>query len=209
MEPLTKTNRLIDKKYASKAIDYDAYKNLVAALLAENKVTGTVQSESLLAYTRLNMYRMHRVEKTFQVLPDVKAIIESISTPQTWLVLTEGWCGDAAQIVPALNAMAVLNKNIQLSFILRDENLELMDQYLTNGVSRSIPKLVVYDTNNNKELFNWGPRPAEIQKRFYEMKEKGLPYDEIKEAVHFWYAKDRTYSTQKEISSLLTGIHAE
>jgi len=29
-----------------------------------------------------------------------KDTIAQINKPQTWLVLTEGWCGDAAQIIP-------------------------------------------------------------------------------------------------------------
>ncbi len=205
MEAFTNKSTLLDKKYEEKALNYETYKNRVNDLLAQNKVTGPVQSESLVAYTKLNVYRMHRIEKTIQILPDVKDIVESIITPQKWLVLTEGWCGDAAQILPVLNALAVLNKNIQLLLLLRDENPELMDQYLTNGTSRSIPKLIVYN-KNNEELFNWGPRPAAIQQKFYEMKQQELSYDEIKEAVHLWYAKDHTLSTQKEISSLLAGI---
>lgn len=207
MEELTKINKLIDKKYELKGIDYNNYKNLVADLLAANKVTGSVQSEALIAYTKLNMYRMHRIEKTIQILPEVKTIVESITTSQKWLVLTEGWCGDAAQIIPVLNAMAVLNNNIQLLFLLRDENPDLMDKYLSNGVSRSIPKLIVYNTSDNKELFNWGPRPAEVQMKFNEMKQEGLLYDNIKEAIHSWYAKDHTFSTQREISSLLATIN--
>ncbi len=209
IEDLTKTGKLVDKKYELKAVDYDTYKNLVTNLLADNKVTGFVQSEALVAYTKLNMYRMHRIEKTIQLAPEVKTVVESITTSQKWLVLTEGWCGDAAQVIPVLNAMAVLNKNVQLSFLLRDENPELMDQYLTNGVSRSIPKLIVYNSSNNEELFNWGPRPAEIQRKFYEMKQEGLPYDDIKEEIHRWYAKDHTFSTQSELSSLLKGAIVE
>jgi hypothetical protein len=202
MGKVTGTNKLIDKKYGIKAVSYENYKKLVTDLLADNKVTGPIQSPDLIEYTKLNIFRMHRIEKTIQVLPEVKSIVENIATPQTWLVVTEGWCGDAAQTIPVMNALAILNENIKLIFLLRDENPELMDHYRTNG-SSSIPRLIVYNTLTNEEIFNWGPRPAELQNKFNEMKKNGLPYDDIKEEIHRLYAKDHTISTQNELSSLL------
>ena len=53
--------------------------------------------------------------------------------------------------------MAEVNSNINLQLVLRDENLELMDLFLTNG-GRSIPKLIALDKDLNI-LFTWGPRP--------------------------------------------------
>ncbi len=203
METSPHTTKVIDGKYAFKAMDYDTYLQMVAGLLLENKVTGSIQSEALVEYSRLNMHRMHRIKKTMQVLPEVKSILESITVPQTWLVLTEGWCGDAAQILPALHGLSQLNGNIKLLLLLRDENLDLMDQYLTNKSSKSIPILIVYDSSTREELFNWGPRPAEVQEKLLDMMQKGMPYETIKEEVHRWYAKDRTNSIQHEISNLV------
>lgn len=203
METPSNTKKILDGKYAFKAMDYDTYLKTVAGLLSENKVTGPIQSEALVEYSRLNMHRMHRIKKTMQVLPEVKSILESITLPQTWVVLTEGWCGDAAQILPVLNGLSQLNGNIKLVLLLRDENLDLMDQYLTNGTSKSIPKLIVYDSSTREELFNWGPRPAVVQEKLWNMMQEGMPYETIKEEVHRWYAKDRTNSTQNEISNLV------
>jgi hypothetical protein len=204
MEGTITTTNIIDPAYGAKAMDYDTYKNRVNALLEQNQVTGLVQSEALVAYTRLNVFRMHRIEKTIEILPEVKQVLESLYNPQTWLVLTEGWCGDASQILPVLHAMAQLSANIRLLVLLRDENPELMDKYLTNGESRSIPKLIVYHDNDGLERFNWGPRPLEVQEKFERMKSEGMGYDAIKEEVHRWYAKDRTYSIQREITALLS-----
>ena len=195
--------RQVDLKYLTNSFTYESYIKLVTDLLAEHKVTGPVQSEALTAYTKLNVHRMHRIQKTVVILPEVKAVIENISKPQTWLVLTEGWCGDAAQILPVLHALSMLNNNINLKLLLRDENLSLMDHYLTNG-SKSIPKLIVVDTASGQEFFNWGPRPAELQEKFYQMKQEGMSYELIKEDVHRWYAHDRTYSTQRELAALLS-----
>ena len=46
--------------------------------------------------------------------------------------------------------------------LLRDQNLELMDQYLTNGTSRAIPIFVFIDQNGNERAV-WGPRAETVQ----------------------------------------------
>jgi hypothetical protein len=101
--------------------------------------------------------------------------------------------------IPIIMKLAAENPLIQVHFLLRDENLHLMDQYLTNG-GRSIPKLIALDTNTLEELFNWGPRPAAAQDLFLELKSQGLDYAE---PIHAWYAKDKGQHAQKEIIDLL------
>jgi hypothetical protein len=196
---ITTNRKVIDRKYLNNAMDYAGYRKLVDDLLLEGKVTGPQQSESLAHYTKLNVQRMQRIDKTVQLLPEVVATLQAINKPQTWLVITEGWCGDAAQILPALNAMSNVNPLIQLQLVLRDANLELMDQYLTDGTSRSIPKLVVLDTATMEEQFNWGPRPAPLQELYMKMRTEGMDYPAISQELHAWYAKDKTVHTQKEI----------
>ncbi|MBG9376690.1 thioredoxin family protein [Panacibacter sp. DH6] len=184
---------------------YDEYRRLIDAFLMVGKSTAKKESESLVEYSKLNVVRMNRLDKTTAIIPELEERIRAITAPQTWLILTEGWCGDAAQIIPVLQKMTALNNHIQLKCLLRDENLELMDQYLTNGISRSIPKLVVLDENNN-ELFSWGPRPAALQELYYHMKANAMNNDVIKEEIHKWYAKDKTVSIQKDILALLENI---
>lgn len=77
------------------------------------------------------------------------------------IVLTADWCGDAALNVPVLQRIAE-ESNIELRFLIRDENLELMDQYLTNGKSRSIPIFVFID-QDGKEAMVWGPRALHVE----------------------------------------------
>lgn len=199
------TDRKVEASYLEKAISYEAYKQQVEDLLAAGKVTGPNQSEALVHYTQLNEQRMHRVEKTIQILPAVQEQMVSIDTPQIWLVLTEGWCGDAAQSLPVMQALAGLNPRISLRLLLRDENLELMDRYLTNGISRSIPKLIALDPETGQELFTWGPRPAALQESFQGMRSEGLPYDVIKEELQRWYNKDKTATIQQELAGLAAG----
>jgi len=192
----------ISESYTDRGMYYDEYRRTIDAFLMVGKSTAKNESESLVEYSKLNVVRMKRLDHTVEVIPELKEYVQRISAPQTWLVITEGWCGDAAQIIPVLNKVAELNKNIQLKFLLRDENLELMDKYLTNGRSRSIPKIIVLD-ENNEELFNFGPRPKELQELFYQMKANAIDNNSIKEEMHRWYAKDKTITTQYEIFKLL------
>jgi Thioredoxin len=192
----------VSASYTDRGMYYDEYRRMIDAFLMVGKSTAKNESESLVEYSKLNVVRMNRLDRTIEILPELRERVSEISAPQTWLVLTEGWCGDAAQIVPVLNKIAELNSNIQLRFLLRDEHLDLMDKYLTNGKSRSIPKLVVTDEDNN-ELFNWGPRPAALQELYYHMKANAMNNDTIKEEIHKWYAKDKTVSIQKDLLALL------
>ncbi|EZH64901.1 thioredoxin [Bacillaceae bacterium JMAK1] len=97
------------------------------------------------------------------------------------IILTEDWCGDAMVNVPILMHIAE-HHNIELRVLLRDENLELMDQYLTNGTARSIPIFIFIDEEGN-EVAKWGPRAPEVQERvsalMSELPEKTAPnYEE-------------------------------
>ena len=125
--------------------------------------------------------------------------------PQTWLVLTESWCGDASQHVPVFNKLADLNSLINLRLVLRDDNDELMQKYLTNG-GRSIPKIIAI-SQDHKELFTWGPRPANAQvevKRLLD--QEGGFNDVVKEGIQIWYNNDKGVSLQKEWIAILNPV---
>lgn len=77
------------------------------------------------------------------------------------VVLTADWCGDALLNVPIMQKMMEIG-NVESRFLIRDENLELMDQYLTNGKSRSIPIFIFMDHEGN-EVKVWGPRSEEVE----------------------------------------------
>ena len=103
---------------------------------------------------------MKRWDKTVKISEEAKNKIESFDEAITWLLITESWCGDAAHVMPVINKIAELNENINLRIVLRDENPELMDAFLTNG-GRAIPKLIVIDDATGDVLNTYGPRPSE------------------------------------------------
>ena len=205
----------IAQEYLQKAMTYQRYRSLVQTLFEQGKATGDNHSKSMLHYTKMGITRMNRLDKKLIILPEVKAIVTAISTPMTWLSITEGWCGDAGQILPAIEQMASLNPNIDHALILRDENLTLMDAFLTNG-SRSIPKIIVVNKLDGKVLTSWGPRPKDAQALFLKNKqsvdeeadpEKKKVLKEIASTeLQKWYATDKTRSSQLEFSAVLSRL---
>ena len=188
------------------AYTYAAYRQLIDALMAEGKTTGETQTEALTAYARLNIQRMERLDKKAALLPEMTEALSSLTQSYEWVIITEGWCGDAAQIVPVLEKIAQASHGrIRTHYLLRDENLDLMDRYLTNG-GRSIPKLLVLHPDTLTELTNWGPRPALAQDLFLEMKAAGATHEEFAEQLHGWYAKNKTQATQHELLTIVRGM---
>lgn len=177
---------------------YPEYMDLMESLVKEGKTTGPKQNADYAAYTRLNLARMQRLNKTAVIEPGLEEAIKSIGAPRKWYVLTEAWCGDAAQCVPVIAKAAALTPHISLTLMLRDENPDVMSQYLTNG-GKSIPKLIGLDENGN-ELFTWGPRPSGAQEIYAAfMAEPGRPFSELTESLQRWYNADKTLSCQKEL----------
>lgn len=156
-------------------------------------------------YRKLNFQRTSRVEKTFLPAPETQDVFASISSEQTWYVITENWCGDSAQSLPVIASLANLSENIILKIVLRDSNPEFMNLYLTNG-NKSIPKLVVFDKQGS-ELFHWGPRPKSAQDLFRDLKTQGLDKTEINKELHLWYAKNRGKEVEKEIMEMIKNCH--
>src|SRR5690625_7163342 len=80
-----------------------------------------------------------------------------------------------------------------------------MDQYLTNGKSRSIPKLVCLDAETLDVLGDWGPRPEELQNLYFEWTaDKNTPFAEVAEKIQKWIAKDKTESIQHEDGMIIS-----
>lgn len=88
--------------------------------------------------------------------------LQSLQTKQLKaIILTADWCGDAMVNVPIFLRLAQ-EAMLETRYLIRDENLELMDQYLTNGKSRSIPIFIFLDKDHN-EIGKWGPRAPQVQ----------------------------------------------
>lgn len=104
--------------------------------------------------TVYNQYAIHQKEKELLQKLQKKKLRA--------LVITADWCGDAMVNVPIFMRIAS-EALIEARYFIRDEHLDLMDQYLTNGTARSIPIIVIIDQDGN-EVGKWGPRSTEAQR---------------------------------------------
>lgn len=183
-------------------LSFDAFMKNVAMLVEKGATSGPNQTEKLIDFTALNLKRMERIEKTAQISAELRTVIAAVSD-QHWVVITEAWCGDSAQNLPYLAAIAALNSNVTFEILERDQNPTIIDAYLTNG-GRSIPKMVVFDADGS-ELFIWGPRAQAAQDILLDWKANpnGRTFEDFEKELHTWYAKDKGMSLQGELFHLL------
>jgi len=185
------------------SISYQEYRTLVVDLLAEGKSTGKNQSEDLLNYSKLNNSRMKRLDKTFKISEKTEENTRNFSKNQIWIVLTESWCGDAAHALPIINKITESAKNVNLRILLRDENEALMNKFLTNG-NKSIPKLIILDTDTKELVDTWGPRPSEATTMVQKHIEKYGSLDaDFKKELQVWYNANKGLNIEEDILDVL------
>jgi len=137
------------------------------------------------------------------VLPELQAALRQLKQRYVWVVVTEGWCGDAAQLVPIVEAVAQASGGrLDTRYFLRDANPALIDRYLTNG-GRAIPMAFVLPADSLSEAAVWGPRPAPAQALFQDLKTRQVPFGELAAQRYAWYAHDATRTTQHELLALV------
>jgi len=129
-------------------------------------------------------------------------VAEASRIPGAWhlVALSEDWCGDAVNTLPVIARLAE-EAGWDLRVLGRDDNPDLMDGHLTNGRSRSIPIVIVYDADFN-EIGWWGPRPGEIQAW---VMDEGLSMSspERYKVIRSWYVRDRGRTTLSEILGIV------
>lgn len=190
------------KKSLEQAISYESYSQLLKELVDEEQTSGPEQTADKINFTKLNYSRSKRLDKTIALDEETLHAFKKIKFPLTWLVITESWCGDAAQTLPILNKLAQASEKIKLQLVLRDENPELMDAFLTNG-TRSIPKLVIIDENQDV-ITTWGPRSDNATKMVQEYKAIHGKIDaNFKKELQVWYNKDKGQSIIEEIRTII------
>ncbi|MBT8185753.1 MAG: thioredoxin family protein [Eudoraea sp.] len=186
-----------------RAVSYSNFRDIIDNLAATAATSGKEQKESLVNYTQLNSRRLKRWEKTFKIDENVADIIKQWDRPVIWLVLTESWCGDAAPTMPVMEKVAQLNGHIELKVLFRDENLQLMDLFKTDG-ARAIPKMIMVDTNSLEVLGEWGPRPSKATQMAKEYKSiHGKLTPEFKQDLQLWYNRDKGQNTLQDLMRLL------
>jgi hypothetical protein len=183
-------------------MNFKNYQEYFQEILQQDHHLAPYDNPDYLNYTKLNWSRMNRWLKTGRVSSELQALITKINYPQHWIVITEPWCGDAAHIVPFIEMASRLNGNISIHFELRDSEPNRINDYLTNGKSKAIPKLIIQN-NEGKDLAVWGPRPVACQIIYDELLGENADLETIKTELQLWYNKDEGKEIMSELSSLL------
>ena len=193
------------KETIQKGIDYLEYRALVGNLILENKTTGTKQTPELVDFTKLNEQRSNRNEKQFVLSQDLLHLFDNKVFNEYWVVFVEAWCGDCAQNLPAIQAIAKFTSGVDLKIVIKSDNSDEMQKYLTNG-AEAIPKLVRVHKDTLKELGTWGARPKNAQAiaEHWKKNKETITKEDFEKELHLWYAKHRSKDIQNEFWELLT-----
>lgn len=197
----------IDLKTVEKSLTYSEFRSFVSNALTNEPALLNL-ADDYLPYAEINETRLNRLDKTLKIEEHIVTFFSQLKEQYVWIVISESWCGDAAQSVPVLNKLAELSDKVELSVVFRDENLELIDAFLTNG-GRAIPKLIIAKKSDLSILGHWGPRPKGAQKLIEDYKAThGIVDEDAKVALQMWYTKDKGHEVANEVMEIMAHIEA-
>ncbi len=128
--------------------------------------------------------------------------------PMKIVVITEPWCGDSLASLPVLKKMGEINGKWEIKILHRDENIDLIDQFLTNG-GRAIPIFLFLDDDGNL-ISKWGPRIETTRKIFENNREKIkngiIEHSEVILMIRKFYSVDRGKEIFKELLNELKNV---
>ncbi len=185
-------------------LTYEAYVAAWEETLRRPLAGLNARARRYLYYRRYNYERARRVAEAYRMSERLARALAAIEQPQLWMVLTEDWCGDSAYSLPILAEAARRSPLVTLRILRRDENLDIMDLYLTRG-TRSIPKLVAF-AEDGTELFTWGPRPAEAQALRDRLRAEGADARQLSQALIDWYEAGGWQQVDAELAECLEAV---
>lgn len=186
------------KKFWDEALSYEEYMKLGQDIADQPK---TETEKAYAKYYELGIQRMNRMMKTYKPDPEAMKAVGEKQFSGKILIISEPWCGDASNAVPIATK---LFKDNEVRITLRDQNPSLIDDFLTNGISRSIP-IVVFLDQDFEVIGHWGPRPEHGRRLFEKHRADPEVYSEeqLHNDLQVYYAKDKGVSTTEEMLALL------
>ncbi|WP_128331235.1 thioredoxin family protein [Apibacter sp. HY039] len=190
----------------NQSVTYQEYKELITQQEEQDKNSEDEEKRKLADYIHLNLSRIHRNDKTIKLDEATVAGLKSISKKINILVISEGWCGDAAQSVPVVNKLAESSDKIELKIFFRDKDERLINQYLTRG-GKAIPIVIILD-QDFKEIAHWGPRPKPLQPFLdkYKAQPETYTHDDFAKDLQNFYNTDKGQTISHEILHLIQGL---
>jgi hypothetical protein len=110
-----------------------------------------------------NRERFEANERRVELGAEDLESFKRLPRPLNVLVIAEDWCGDVIANFPIIGRIAQESGKLNLRAFLRDQNLDLMDQYLLRGEFRAIPVFVFFDDDFN-EIGRFLERPDSVTK---------------------------------------------
>ncbi|MGJ3194056.1 thioredoxin family protein [Peribacillus frigoritolerans] len=121
-----------------------------------------IPAQEFVSSMKVHKENLQSIKDGFSISPEDQVFFDALKKKELRvIVITEDWCGDAMMNIPILLNISEA-ANIETRMVLRDQNLELMDQYLTNGTARSIPIFIFIDKEGEEKAV-WGPRAPKVQ----------------------------------------------
>jgi len=205
------SDQILDfKEIVSEALNYADYRAHVNDLIIEGKTTGLNQEERLVEFTKLNVHRMNRIDKTVRIDETTGAFFSSLNNTYKMLLIGDAWCGDCAQILPVLEKIAESsNGKIEMFIISRDTFPNLIEAFQSNGAN-AVPKVLIFDETKSNVLSTWGPRPKPGQAIMLNWKANmdTITWEDFEKDLHLWYTKDKGNAILSEISELLKELES-
>jgi thiol-disulfide isomerase/thioredoxin len=126
-----------------------------------------------MAQIKVNKARFEEFYQNFQLKPQdsdsLKKLAQRPAGPARMLVLGEDWCGDVVRGLPVLAHIAQA-AGIEMRVFPRDENHDIMNEFLKDGQHMSIPTAVFY-TRDHQYICHWIERPEVAAREIKEIEE--------------------------------------
>lgn len=108
-----------------------------------------------------NRERLEANERGVSLSPEELAQFQRLQRPLRVVAIAEDWCGDVVANLPVLGRLAERTGKLDVRVFLRDQNLDIIDEYLKEGKYRSIPVFVFFD-EGFREIGRFTERPVSV-----------------------------------------------
>lgn len=188
------------KKYWQNAVGFPQYLKDTEQKIKDLEKSTDPQDQIYLNYYQLGLTRMKRVLKTFTPLVQQQQILEEKDFKGKILIISEGWCGDAAMIIPVIYRLFEGKNEIKITY--RDQS-NLIDNYLTHG-GKSIPIVLILN-EKDEVISHWGPRPKygmELLKK-HKTDPGNYTSDDFHNDLQVYYTKNKGQDIIDELLKIL------
>ncbi|MSQ11112.1 MAG: thioredoxin family protein [Dehalococcoidia bacterium] len=144
------------------------------SVVTSGRFTKGLTYKDYLAQVKVNKDKFDLYYGTTKLSAEDKAFFKKAAQakggPAKVLVLGEDWCPDVFRGLPVIARIAEA-AGMELRVFPRDQNLDIMNEFLNEGKHQSIPTVVFY-TKDHKYLTHWIERPARATKELNAVVEK-------------------------------------